>query len=151
MNVKNMFYGAILVSAVWAVILLSWFESSLTLSDYLSYESVILIPCLLCDAVYGLGKRYHQRTSNYPRQRLFLHILLISLLTLLTRTLCIALLAFCYNLSVTDFLIHNGLKHGNRISILIPQCINEFCVVYFVVENESRNIKLEFKCCFPYG
>ncbi|WP_331332947.1 hypothetical protein [Escherichia coli] len=64
MNVKNMFYGAILVSAVWAVILLSWFESSLTLSDYLSYESVILIPCLLWVAVYGLGKRYLQRTSN---------------------------------------------------------------------------------------
>ena len=56
MNVKNMFYGAILVSAVWAVILLSWFESSLTLSDYLRYESVILIPCLLWVAVYGLGK-----------------------------------------------------------------------------------------------
>ncbi|EEW1928265.1 hypothetical protein D9I57_21685 [Escherichia coli] len=64
MNVKNMFYGAILVSAVWAVILLSWFESSLTLSDYLRYESVILIPCLQWVAVYGLGKRYLQRTSN---------------------------------------------------------------------------------------
>ncbi|WP_253299702.1 hypothetical protein, partial [Escherichia sp. S2_ASV_4] len=64
MNVKNMFYGAILVSAVWAVILLSWFESSLTLSDYLRYESVILIPCLLWVAVYGLGKLYLQRTSN---------------------------------------------------------------------------------------
>lgn len=64
MNVKNMFYGAILVSAVWAVILLSWVESSLTLSDYLRYESVILIPCLLWVAVYGLGKRYLQRTSN---------------------------------------------------------------------------------------
>ncbi len=44
MNVKNMFYGAILVSAVWAVILLSWFESSLTLSDYLRYESVVMLP-----------------------------------------------------------------------------------------------------------
>nr|ATZ71644.1 hypothetical protein [Enterobacter sp. HP19] len=64
MNVKSMFYGAILVSVVWAVILLSWFESSLTLSDYLRYESVILIPCFLCVAVYGLGKRYLQKTSH---------------------------------------------------------------------------------------
>ncbi|WP_393968439.1 hypothetical protein, partial [Escherichia coli] len=67
------------------------------------------------------------------------------------REFCPALLACCAKLSVADFLIHNGLKNGNRISSLIPQCINEFCVVYFVVENESRNIKLEFKCCFPYG
>lgn len=53
-----MFYGAILVSVVWAVILFSWFKSSLTLSEYLRYESVILIPCFLWVAVYGFGKRY---------------------------------------------------------------------------------------------
>lgn len=64
MNVKSMFYGAILVSVVWAVILFSWFESSLTLSEYFCYESLILRPCFLWVAVYGLGERYLQRTSH---------------------------------------------------------------------------------------
>ncbi len=64
MNVKSMFYGAILVSVVWAVILFSWFESSLTLSEYFCYESLILLPCFLWVSVYGLGERYLQRTSH---------------------------------------------------------------------------------------
>ncbi|OSL84496.1 hypothetical protein EBAG_04862 [Escherichia coli T426] len=64
MNVKSMFYGAILVSVVWAVILFSWFESSLTLSEYFCYESLILLPCFLWVAVYGLGERYLQRTLH---------------------------------------------------------------------------------------